>query len=100
MISNLALAMVLLAASGVSAADRLPPAGSYGFNWLEPETATCKQLSAKDLAKVKTCTLSDNAFGLELKSHACRVSDGVELIVYKTKAQCQEGLETMQANAP
>jgi len=40
------------------------------------------------------------AFGIDVSSKACRVSKKVELIVYETRMQCQEGLETMQANAP
>jgi len=97
MISNLGLSMLLLAASSAGAVDRPPSAGGYGFNWLAPETASCKKLEAKDLAKAK-CTVSSNAFGLDIEAHACKVSDRVELIVYKTAAQCQQGLETMQAN--
>jgi len=98
MISNLGFSVMLLAASGVTAADRMPPAGSYGFNWLDPESH-CKKLTEKDLAPVIKCTVSTNAFGLQLSSHMCKVSAHVELIVYRTAAQCQEALETMQANA-
>jgi metallo-beta-lactamase class B len=79
------------------AAEAQPVAGGYGFNWLDPEHAACRKLRAEDLAKA-TCTANANAFGLELKSRACRVSEHVELIVYKTAAQCGQGLETMQAN--
>ena len=91
-----AIALLLLAASG-AAAERVPPAGSYGFNWLDPKSQ-CRKLTDKDLAKVAKCTVTANAFGLDLESHACRVSAHVELIVYKTAAQCQQALETMQAN--
>ena len=92
-----AVALLLLAASAGTAAERLPPAGSYGFNWLDPESQ-CRKLTDKDLAKVSKCTVTANAFGLDLQSHACRVSAHVELIVYRTAAQCQQALETMQAN--
>ena len=97
MVSNLAIAVLALATSGVAAAERMPKPGSYGFNWLDPTHATCRKLGEKDLAKAK-CTASANAFGLEVESHACKISARVELIVYKTAAQCQQGLETMQAN--
>jgi hypothetical protein len=92
-----AVALLLLAASGAAAAERLPPAGSYGFNWLDPNSE-CRKLTDEDLAKVSKCTVTANAFGLDLESHACRVSADVELIVYETAAQCQQALETMQAN--
>jgi len=91
------VALLLLSASGATAAERLPPVGSYGFNWLDPNSQ-CKKLTAEDLAKVSKCTVTANAFGLDLESHSCRVSAHVELLVYKTAAQCQQALETMQAN--
>jgi hypothetical protein len=46
------------------------------------------------------CKDSANAFGIDLPSKACRVDKKVELIVYDTKEHCQQGLETMKANAP
>jgi hypothetical protein len=98
MMSKLGLSLVLLAAAGTPAADKLPKAGSYGFNWLDPAASECRQLTEKDLASFKECTVSDNAFGIELRSHACKVDARTELIVYATAEQCQQGLETMQAN--
>ena len=93
---KLTLAAFLLLAT---TANPMPQPGSYGFNWLDA-ASHCKKLSAKDLASVKSCTTSTNAFGLELESHMCKVNKHVELMVYKTAAQCQEALETMQANGP
>jgi hypothetical protein len=98
--SKLVLSLVLLAAAGSSASGERPKAGSYGFNWLDPENASCHAMSAKDIAAMKGCTDSANAFGIDLPSKACRVDDKVELIVYDTKEHCQQGLETMQANPP
>ena len=49
---------------------------------------------------MRQCAASDNAFGIDLPSKSCRVDENVELIVYDTAEQCQQGLETMQANAP
>jgi hypothetical protein len=97
--SKLVLSLVLLAAAGSSAFDGRPKAGSYGFNWLDPESARCRAMSAEDIAAMKSCTDSANAFGIDLPSKACRVDDKVELIVYDTKEHCQQGLESMQANA-
>ena len=100
MASKLVLSLVLLAAAGASASDSFPKPGSYGFNWLDPDNAACRLLEDKDIAAMKSCAASANAFGIDLPSQACRVDEKVELIVYDTKAHCQEGLETMQANAP
>ena len=100
MVSKLVLSLVLLAAAGSSASDGLPKPGSYGFNWLDPENAACRALTAKDIAAMRQCAASDNAFGIDLPSKSCRVDENVELIVYDTAEQCQQGLETMQANAP
>ena len=99
MVSKLVLSLVLLAAAG-SASESFPEAGSYGFNWLDPENATCRALTDEDIAAMRSCAASANAFGIDLPSKACRVDDKVELIVYDTAEHCQEGLETMQANAP
>jgi len=97
LIAQPAFALRLSEHAQAAPSDR-PAPGSYGFNWLDPAHATCKQLGAKDLSKASKCTASPNAFGLDVESHACKVSARVELIVYKTAAQCQQGLETMQAN--
>ena len=99
MISKFGISMVLLAASGISAADSKPQPGSYGFNWLDADSH-CKKITDKDLAQMSECTVSADAFGLEVPSHMCRINPQVELVIYKTKAECQEGLETMQANGP
>ena len=99
MVTKFGFPLILLAASAVDAADRVPPPGSYGFNWLDANSH-CRKLTDKDMASVSKCTVSTNAFGLELKSHVCKVNSHVELMVYKTAAQCKEALETMQANGP
>jgi hypothetical protein len=93
------LAAGVPAASGNPTDPDLPPAGSYGFNWLDPDSQ-CRQLTEEDLARVEECTVSTNAFGLDLASHACKVDADTELMVYETEAQCQQALETMQANGP
>jgi hypothetical protein len=100
MVAKLGLSLLMLAAAGATASDARPKPGSYGFDWLHPESAECREMTAKDIAAMKACVDSANAFGLDIPSKACRVDEEVELIVYDTAAQCQEGLETMQANAP
>ena len=74
-----------------------PPAGSYGFNWLEP-ASPCRELGAEDLASASHCEATANAFGIELQSHTCKVSATVEWVVYDTAEHCQQAWETMQAN--
>lgn len=95
-----ALVVVQLAASAANGATSLPPPGSYGFNWLDAEVSHCRKLTDTDLSSVRECTISHNAFGLELESHACKVDAHIELMVYKTLTQCQQALEPMQANGP
>lgn len=97
MISKLGLLAVLIAASGISAAGAMPKPGSYGFNWLDPKS-DCKKVTKQDVASFKKCTVTPNAFGLELRSHMCEVDARTEIVVYENAAQCQEALETMQAN--
>ena len=100
MVPKLVFSLVLLAAAGSAASDGMPSAGNYGFNWLDPENAACREITEKDIARMQSCAASANAFGIDLPSKACRVDEKLELIVYDTKAHCQQGLETMQANAP
>jgi hypothetical protein len=93
------LSVLLLAASSVTATDRFSPIGSYGFNWLDA-ASHCHKLTARDLAPAQKCTRSTHAFGLQLESLACKVNADTELLVYRTATQCQQALETMQANGP
>jgi hypothetical protein len=97
MLPSFAFALLLAAAPATPASAPMPKPGSFGFNWLDAHSQ-CKKLTAKDLAPIKSCERSDNAFGLESKSLMCKVNAKVELVVYDTSAQCEEALETMQAN--
>lgn len=99
MISVNSLAIAVLAASGASATGGLPAPGSYGFNWLDA-ASHCQKITAKELAGISKCTVSTDAFGLQLTAHVCKINANVELMIYPTAAQCQEALETMQANGP
>jgi hypothetical protein len=97
MLPSFALVLLLAAAPAAPATVPMPKAGSFGFNWLDAKSH-CKKLTAKDLAPIKACERSNNAFGLDTNPLMCKVSAKVELVIYDTAAQCQEGLETMQAN--
>ena len=87
----------LLAGAVATSAPAPPPAG-VGFNWLD-DGSHCRVLTSRELARAR-CQASDNAFGLALPSRACRVSDRVEWMVYRTAAECRQALETMRANGP
>ena len=87
----------LLAGAAATSAPPAPTAG-VGFNWLD-DGRHCRVLTSRELTRAR-CEVSDNAFGLALPSRACRVSDRVEWMVYRTAAECREALETMQANGP
>jgi hypothetical protein len=93
------LAAGVPSASGNPTDPNLPLPGSHGFNWLDPESQ-CREISEKDIARSRSCEVSDNGFGLDLKSHKCTVDEDTELMVYATAADCQQALETMQANGP
>jgi len=91
------IALLLVTVPAV-AEDNAPAPGSFGFNWLAPESASCKKLSAKDLPNTSVCRFEIDVFNLP--GHVCKVNEHVELMVYKTATQCQEALEVMEANAP
>jgi len=82
-----------------------PPAfavvGGFGFNWLEPDTAQCARIAAADSKRFTQCEYhASGAFGLPLAYHTCTTTRDGEYLVFKSAAQCQEALETMQANGP
>lgn len=97
MISKLMLSLLLASTAATSAAVTKPKPGTWGFNWLAPESP-CKKMTAKELTPIKSCEASPNAFGIDLKSQQCKVSDDVEWVIYDTKEHCQQAWETMQAN--
>lgn len=89
------------AAFCVHAADSgFPVAGSFGFDWLAPDSAKCVRIA--DAKQFKACEFhTSGAFGLDLAYHSCpTAAKRGEFLVFKTQAACQEALETMQANAP
>lgn len=98
------LSLFLLVLSGLAGATEagLPAAGSYGFDWLKPDSTRCQQLTPKLIARFKQCTPPDisYSFGLDFPGQACRINARSEFMVYVTRKQCQEAFETMQAHAP
>ena len=73
--------------------------GGYGFNWLSAEP-TCRKFSTAQRVALKNCTVSSDAFGLNVRSHVCRVNRRTEYMIYSSAAKCRDALKTMQANAP
>jgi hypothetical protein len=74
--------------------------GKYGFDWLHPENATCTRVSEPEIKTFKTCAPATTGSFTGKTGHVvCQRKDG-EFLIYETKTQCQEELETMQANAP
>jgi hypothetical protein len=98
-----ATAIVLLSLTNIAfcADERFPIAGSYGFDWLKPQSTRCVQITSEHERRFKKCRLSkEHAFGLDLYAYSCKINPHSEYIVLKTKEQCQQTFETMEANAP
>jgi hypothetical protein len=94
-------AFLLLTSLVFGAEVGFPIIGSYGFDWLKQQTTRCTQITASEAIKFEHCNYSkEYAFGLDLFAYSCKVDDRSEYILLKTKSQCQETFETMQANAP
>jgi len=92
------LTLVVGPAIAGTPAEHVPQPGSFGFNWLDPNSR-CKKISTKEIAAFSKCEVNENAFGLPIDSVACKVDqDGI--MVYKTAAQCSEALDAMKANGP
>jgi len=75
--------------------------GSYGFNWLKPESSKCQKITEARLEKFKTCrksTETDGFGGENRPTHICQDAEGGEWIIYATNAQCQDEFEIMKAN--
>jgi hypothetical protein len=94
-------ALLLFANLAFCADEGFSLVGGYGFDWLKPQSTRCTKITAKEAEKFKNCDYSkEHAFGLDMYAYACRVNARSEFIVLKTKPQCQDAFETMQANAP
>ncbi len=95
------LAMLLCLAAAADADDRFPIEGAWGFDWLHPATARCRRITAKDAAGLRDCRYSKQfAFGLDMHAHACKTGAHAEYVIFRTRQDCREAFETMQANAP
>jgi hypothetical protein len=83
-------------------ADGFPVAGGVGFDWLHPGRAACQSITQADAAGFQRCVFEAqaNAFGLRYPMHRCQASGGREYLIYASKAQCSQALQTMEANAP
>jgi hypothetical protein len=93
--------IALFGAAGMAAEAAFPVAGSYGFDWLTPDSAKCVRIAEVDAKQFKVCEFhTSGAFGLDLAYHVCPTAKRGEFLVFKSQAACQEALETMQANAP
>ena len=82
------------------AADRPPPAGAYGFDWLRPKTARCEVISGTLRERLRDCEIRDGAFGLSDRVHVCRVDARSEYLFFESRATCVDNLQAMKANAP
>ncbi|MFN6339645.1 MAG: hypothetical protein ACK41W_13105 [Cyanobacteriota bacterium] len=67
-----------------------------------PAAASCRQIDQAAAAQFTECeSLSTGqAFGLTFPFHSCQASGGGDDLIYATRAQCEEALNTMKANAP
>lgn len=75
---------------------------AYYFDWLKPETTRCKKVDEKLLSQAQTCHYkADTSFGGKpAPSYVCSIGKRSEVMLFASKAVCQEQLETMRANAP
>jgi hypothetical protein len=100
MIAPVILAALLAAAEAAPPTRDAPQPGAWGFDWLQPRSAKCRRLTGADLERFKHCDRDTPGFGEHKPTHACRVSEHSEWIVYATRAQCEDELATMKANGP
>ena len=91
---------LLVATTSAPAAEDRPTPGTWGFDWLQPRTAKCRRLTAADIARFKACDAESPGFGEHRPTHACRISERSEWIVYANRSQCEDELATMKANGP
>lgn len=76
-----------------------PTQDNYGFDWLNPETATCVKMTDKLMAKFKHCKFEKSAgFDGNTDAFTCTVSTKSEYIVFSNESVCIDQLATMQAN--
>ena len=94
------LLLALLSALPAQAADPFELLGSHGFNWSRPK-ARCAKLTEADVKTFKRCEFrSTGEFGLPLAHYVCPRAQGGEVLSFRNADECQQALETMQANGP
>ena len=92
-------AMVALAAGVPCMAASAPPAGSYGFDSLQPGTAKCAKLDAPQIARLSQCSFAkSNSFGDDREGWSCHVGKRAGFMAYAKKADCEAELELERAN--
>ena len=101
MLRILSLSMLLLLLSTPCFAEQPQLwSESFGFDWLQPDSAQCVRITESMRARFSDCTLQDGAFGLNDSVFSCPVSEHSCYLVFESMDVCIENLETMQANAP
>jgi hypothetical protein len=100
--SVMTLVVFLYCGSLANSADSaFPLLTGYGFNWLDPATASCDRLPVSDIRQIKSCEFHPTgAFGLDHPYHACKIAQRREFLIFNSVDACMEALETMHANAP
>ena len=98
---RLAVASLLWCAAVPAADTPAPdPSGRYGFNWSEPEGATCVLVDAAFKRKLGRCAKGDTPSFTGATDHiVCPIGKG-EFLAFPTRERCEDELATMQANAP
>ena len=83
-------------------AEGFPLVGGQGFDWLNPGTAACQTITQADAAGFSRCDFDPraNAFALPYPLYRCQAPCRREVLIYASKAQCSQALQTMQANGP
>lgn len=94
------IALLLTLVSMTAIADSRPTPGSYGFDWLHPDTTRCRKISQQEIDGYVSCEKTQRGFGEYVPTHACRAGKSSEWIIYATRKECQAEFETMQANGP
>jgi hypothetical protein len=91
----------MLACQG-ALADTSKNTQEYGFDWHKPQSAKCREITQQIVKNFKSCEpkKSRGAFGLDMPYRICATTANGEYLIYENKKNCQQALETMEANAP
>jgi len=99
---NVAALACLVAFPGPCPAESgLPAIGTFGFDWLHPDSARCEAMTGPARKRFRQCDYqTSGTFGLSDPVHVCRINERSEYLIYASKAACVRNLETMNAHAP